>query len=398
MLEETLARMTRVFGAEHRMTRATARSLSLCRGAGECVLCLDRDPPPIQSGCACRGEAGLAHPACRVDAAVAQREHRGPIVWGECLTCRQPFTGAMKRHLSRAFRERARTVAERAMSLTSIGYCLVQDGRWREARVELERALEEFDASAAQPRSHGFDAEEQYFQYLASAESAFAEVLGALGEREEAVSRLRAALQRSRAAVGPEADATLGLVTNLGTLLLTVARPRRPLEAEDLARQQLVVYGTMTPRDRRGELVAQNLLAMALLSQRSQCNSKAAQAAALLRTLDADFERVFGPTHPYSLQATSNLGDALFEVGDLAGAERAYRAAVHRARELGRPDAAEHEAQLAKAERAQGKGPCARTGCEAVGARACARCRAEWYCGAECQRAHWRAHKPTCAP
>jgi hypothetical protein len=75
---------------------------------------------------------------------------------------------------------------------------------------------------------------------------------------------------------------------------------------------------------------------MALLSQRSQSNSNAAEAAGFLRTLSADFERVFGPTHPYSLQATSNPGDsdALFEVCDLAGAERASRAAVRRAKDL----------------------------------------------------------------
>jgi hypothetical protein len=31
---------------------------------GACVICLDASPPPIQSGCACRGDSGLAHIAC----------------------------------------------------------------------------------------------------------------------------------------------------------------------------------------------------------------------------------------------------------------------------------------------------------------------------------------------
>jgi hypothetical protein len=30
-----------------------------------CILCLDSDPPPIQSGCACRSDTGLAHLGCR---------------------------------------------------------------------------------------------------------------------------------------------------------------------------------------------------------------------------------------------------------------------------------------------------------------------------------------------
>jgi hypothetical protein len=37
--------------------------------AGECIICLDNKPRPIQSGCGCRGPAGLAHIECRVTAA-----------------------------------------------------------------------------------------------------------------------------------------------------------------------------------------------------------------------------------------------------------------------------------------------------------------------------------------
>jgi hypothetical protein len=57
---------------------------------GACIICLDTSPPPIQSGCACRGDSGLAHIACLVRAAASQyaftgastnnrREHQG---WG----------------------------------------------------------------------------------------------------------------------------------------------------------------------------------------------------------------------------------------------------------------------------------------------------------------------------
>ena len=44
---------------------------------------------------------------------------------------------------------------------------------------------------------------------------------------------------------------------------------------------------------------------------------------------------------------------------------------------------------------------CANPGCtkpSKYGARmTCTRCRAAQYCDAQCQRAHWRAHKPVCA-
>ena len=60
-----------------------------------CIVCLDSDPPPIQSGCACRSDTGLAHIGCLIEKAVAQRPHRGNKVWWQCQTCGQQFTGTM---------------------------------------------------------------------------------------------------------------------------------------------------------------------------------------------------------------------------------------------------------------------------------------------------------------
>jgi hypothetical protein len=71
-----------------------------------CIICLDKEPPPIQLGCACRGDAGLAE--CRVQAA----EHRmmsdmtsGNTIdgWWRCGTCGQEFTGAMQLGLAQAW-------------------------------------------------------------------------------------------------------------------------------------------------------------------------------------------------------------------------------------------------------------------------------------------------------
>ena len=65
-------------------------------GEGDvCHICLESSPPPMQSGCACRGAAGLAHVGCRVRAARALQEDKGWQVWWECQTCLQDFTGGM---------------------------------------------------------------------------------------------------------------------------------------------------------------------------------------------------------------------------------------------------------------------------------------------------------------
>ena len=69
---------------------------------GACIICLDTSPPPIQSGCACRGDSGLAHTACLVQAAASQQAQRGSGVWQKCQTCKQRYTGAMQTGLAEA--------------------------------------------------------------------------------------------------------------------------------------------------------------------------------------------------------------------------------------------------------------------------------------------------------
>ena len=55
----------------------TSRTARATLDGGVCIICLDPDPPPIQSGCACRGDAGLAHVECRILAASAMQQSNG---------------------------------------------------------------------------------------------------------------------------------------------------------------------------------------------------------------------------------------------------------------------------------------------------------------------------------
>ena len=93
-----------------------------------CVICLDSSPPLLQSGCACRGDAGLAHVACRVKAAEWQAPGKKGRAWWECQTCKQAFTGAMQRGLAEARWSKVRGREQ-------------EDGEWQMAALMMARAI-----------------------------------------------------------------------------------------------------------------------------------------------------------------------------------------------------------------------------------------------------------------
>jgi hypothetical protein len=113
---------------------------------GACTVCLDTSPPPIQSGCACRGDSGLAHITCLVRAATSQQAQRGSDVWRECQTCKQYYTGAMRAGLGEAWRSRvagqAAESAERLKAESNLAHSLVHQGKYVEAEPMFRRLHE----------------------------------------------------------------------------------------------------------------------------------------------------------------------------------------------------------------------------------------------------------------
>ena len=112
-----------------------------------CIICLDSDPPPIQSGsesgCACRSDTGLAHLDCLIEKAVSQQPHRGTKVWWQCQTCGQYFTGAMRTGLGEAWWSRvcdqAEESAQRLGAAHNLAECRRRDGEYAEAeRIQWE--------------------------------------------------------------------------------------------------------------------------------------------------------------------------------------------------------------------------------------------------------------------
>ena len=129
------------------MIGRTVRAMETLQ-AGSCIICYETDPPPIQSGCACRGDSGLAHVGCLIKVAASQAAHRGSASWRRCQTCKQDYTGAMQVALADAWWSRARDQAEqspeRLDAACNLANSLYAQGRYAEAE-QMQRNSHEVE-------------------------------------------------------------------------------------------------------------------------------------------------------------------------------------------------------------------------------------------------------------
>jgi hypothetical protein len=129
---------TRSAATKSRPTPAAAAA-SVSEG-GACIICLESDPPPIQSGCACRGDAGLAHVECRAeDAAHRMASSNTTKGWWVCGTCGQGFTGFMLLGLAELWWSKAQRLPkeneQRIIAAQNLADALHGQGRHSEAEA-----------------------------------------------------------------------------------------------------------------------------------------------------------------------------------------------------------------------------------------------------------------------
>jgi tetratricopeptide (TPR) repeat protein len=230
-----------------------------------CIVCLDSDPPPIQSGCACRSDTGLAHVGCLIEKAVAQQPHRGTKVWWECQTCGQYFTGAMRTGLAEAF--------------------------WSRVCDEEEESEERLSAA------HNLaDARSGQGQY-AEAERIEREVLGV-----------------KRRVLGEEHPATL---TSANNLAQSLSDQGQYAEAEQIHREVLSATRRVLGEEHPGTLASASNLAQSLSRQ-----GKHAEAERINREVLGARRRVLGEEHPATLNGASSLAKSLSDQGQYAEAEQ----------------------------------------------------------------------------
>jgi Tfp pilus assembly protein PilF len=235
---------------------------------GSCIICLDGDPRPIQSGCACRGDAGLAHVECRAEDAAHRTKNRGDVEgWWECGTCGQCFTGAMQLGLACAW--------------------------WSTA----QRLPEE---------------DEQRMRAAENMASAFYQQ----GKHAEAETLYREVLVVQRRVLGPEHPDTLRIA---GNLAVSLDDQGKYAEAETMYCEVLVVERRVLGPEHPDTLATAGNLAATLYSQ-----GKHAEAERMFQEVLVVQRWVLGPEHPHTLTTAGNLANALGQQGKHVEAERIF--------------------------------------------------------------------------
>jgi tetratricopeptide (TPR) repeat protein len=423
---------------------------------GACIICLGTSLPPILSGCACRGDSGLAHIACLVRAAASQQAQRGSDVWRQCQTCKQLYTGATQTGLAEAWRSRVAGQAaeniERLEAECNLAVSLLHQGKAAEAEPMLRRLHE------VMMRVHGAE-----HPHTLSVASNLAWSLSDQGKYDDAERIEHEVLEARKRVLGAEHPSTLRSASNLA---LSLSDQGKHADAERINREMHEVRRRVLGAEHPSTLTSANNLAASLADQ-----GKHADAERIQREVHEEQKRVLGAEHPDTLASASNLALSLADQGKYADAERMlYDALASLQRVLGpahpntltiacsledvrkaicatpptnaaAPAAAgaarplpagtrvlvqrlvakpEHNGKRARVlsfdartgryamaledgRELSLKAECvARVGCAAAGCASeeassvCYRCQAVRYCSRECQRTDWKAHKPVC--
>ena len=331
-------------GEEERGAKRARAGAFADEDAGCCVICLDSSPPPIQSGCACRGDAGLAHVACRVKAAEAQAPEKEGCVWWQCQTCKQAFTGAMQRGLAEArwakVRGREQEDGEWQMAALLMARALGDQGRYGEAEQMYRKVLaverRELGAEDADTLSTVIELAGTLLQQgkLAEAETMYAEVLA---------SQLRAGLwlpasqfelvhaestptvagcDDSDMDASDEDDINDDALATSSKLANCLRAQGKLVEAEEMLRDVLALQRTRRAEG-RDTLITAGFLAKCLSDK-----GRHAAAEQMQRELLAVQNWVLGTEHPSTLITAGDLAGSLSCRGRHAEAEKMYQAVL----------------------------------------------------------------------
>jgi tetratricopeptide (TPR) repeat protein len=261
-----LAARTFISAAEH--AAAAAAEAGGAEQGCSCIICLESKPQPIQSRCACRGDAGLAHVACRIKAAEHSVRRTGKHdAWVKCTTCNQLFTGAT------------------TLGLTS--------ERWRHVQRAPETVPERVDAALE-----------------------LGDTLGSVRKFAEAESILRYALALATRAWASDSAMVSDALNSLAAVLGVQGKHA---EAEALLKQRQVQRTRLHGSDSAAQMSTASSRATSLVHQ-----GKYSEALAILRKCLAFHKRVDGTEHRNTLNCASSVGDLLGRMGEVEEGDALY--------------------------------------------------------------------------
>ena len=298
----------RVDGSE-RLKVVLGRDRKVLSLKPENIVVID-DGAPIQSGCACRGDAGLAHVACRVMAAETQAPEQRGRAWDECPTCKERFTGAMQLGLAEArwtkVRGREQEDYEWQDAASMMANALNGQGRYGEAE-QLQRKL-----LAVQQRQLGAE----YAVTLGTANN-LGNSLWRQGRYGEAEKMYREALPMMQRTFGAGDPATLAAATNLAC---TLSGQGKHAEAEKMQREVLAAQKRVLGAEHPSTLVSADNVAVSMSKQ-----GKYAEAEKMQREVLAVQQLKLGAEHPDTLWTAAHLANSLSKQGRHAEAEKMHR-------------------------------------------------------------------------
>jgi len=266
---------------------------------GTCIICLDNDPPPIQSGCACRGDAGLGHV---VEAAAHRMTHQDEWDrWWKCGTCGQEFTGAMQLGLADEWWSRVQSLPEeddqRLVAGANLADALDDHGRYSEAEASYREVLvvRQSVLGCEHPST------------LATACN-LATTLSHQGKYAEAEATYREVLVVQQRVLGSEHPDMLRTACNLASAL---GCQGKHVEAEAAYREVLVVQQRVLGSEHLDTLATACNLASALDDQRKHVEAEAAYREVLVVQ-----QRVLGSEHPHTLVTARYLASCIHPARD----------------------------------------------------------------------------------
>ena len=282
-----------------------------------CIICLDSDPPPMHTGCACRGSVGNAHVACLAQAATWSKREAG---WYECQTCKCVYTGAVGialadirwsqvqnvRH-SEAWLDAANT---RAASLADRGAYAESEALFREM-VDVQRI------ALGDEHPHTLDSLD-----------CLGKALCALDKHAEAERIKRELLRAHTDALGPDHPTTRKAACSLKRCICSAVAVRAKAERDPAKQAALRAECVLLASEVLAETTrvygehhaATRVAAGDVASTMKNCGN-AEQAVPIFRRVLAAEIRAHGEGHRAAFNTSANLAAALAELSQFVEAE-----------------------------------------------------------------------------